>query len=55
MLCCHVKIYPYFQGEKVKDASFDCCPLVHKEGDAHEHNGSFDFIAGSICGIDIHR
>ena len=34
---------------------FTCCPLVHKEGDAHECNGSSDFIVGNIYGIDIHR
>lgn len=28
----YAKMYSYFQDGKVKDASFDCCPLVHKEG-----------------------
>ena len=37
------------------DAFFDVwCPLVHKEGDAHEHNGSFDFIACNICGFIVY-
>lgn len=26
-----------------------------KEGDAHEHNGSLDFIASNICGSVLHR
>lgn len=26
-----------------------------KEGDAHEHNGSFNFVAGNFCGTILHR
>ena len=31
------------------------CPLVHKEGDAHEHNGSVNFIISNFCGTVIFR
>ena len=26
-----------------------------KEGDAHEHNGGFNFVAGNFCGTILHR
>lgn len=50
-----LKCIRIFQDGKIKDASFECCPLVHKEGDAYEHNGGFDFTVSNIHSIDIHR
>ena len=50
---CHAILFRYNWTRKTD--AFRSCPLVKKEGDAHDYHRSPDFTVSYFCGFDLHR